>query len=485
MRVRAEPHFPPNHPSSIPLTVSEQLAAFAAETEFRHLPEEVRAKLRAHLLDTFGVALAAVPEQFADHARKAIGTLTPRGRSTVLGASEAWPAAWAALYNGMLAHGLDYDDTHAEAVLHVSTTVVPAALAMAEEANCSGPEFLAAVALGMEVNVRIGLAAPGGFHDRGFHPTGVCGAYAATLAASKALHLPAEGIVHALGLAGSQAAGTLEFLGDGSWSKRLHAGWAAHAGIVASRLGATGFSGPRRTFEGRFGLYRTHLGDSPWDAAAVTRGLGKEWRLLEISLKPYPACHMTHAFIDAARALRRREGFALEAVADIEADIHPRAVPVVCEPLADKWSPRTDYEAKFSLPYTVASMLVRGHVNVDDFTAEAIHDETVLAVARRVRYRADESSQYPRYFDGTLRLRFRDGTVWEHREPINRGHPENPFSFDEVVAKFTANVERIASDAAAKSLENELTALPLRNSLSPLQSALRRLAAEIRYRETT
>lgn len=465
--------FPPADP-----TVSEQVAAFALATRFVDLPRAVREKVHVHVLDTFGVALAAVPERFAQRAFAAIQPLAQSGGASVLGRGETWPAVWAALYNGMLAHGLDYDDTHAEAVLHVSTTVLPAAWAVAEEAGLSPAEFLAAVAVGMEVNVRIGLAAPGSFHDRGFHPTGVCGTYAATVAAGKALGVDSTAMTHALGLAGSQAAGTLEFLGDGSWSKRLHAGWAAHAGIVAARLGAAGFLGPRRTFEGRFGLYRTHLGDQGWDPTVIARNLGDHWRLLEVSLKPYAACHMTHAFIDAAAALRQRQGFNLADLVDIEADIHPRAVPVVCEPVADKFSPRTDYDAKFSLPYTVASMLVRGHVNLEDFTAAAICDEDVLAVARRVRYRADETSRYPRYFDGTLRLRFRDGTVWEHREAINRGHPEQPLSFEQVLEKFRNNVGRVATRDAAKRLEEALTALPTSPSLQPLQLALREVARD-------
>ncbi|MCX8073332.1 MAG: MmgE/PrpD family protein [Candidatus Binatia bacterium] len=472
MRDTAEQHPEQASAEARAASASEQLAQFAARTTFGQLPEAVREKVALHVLDTLGVALAACPEQFARKAMAALEPVAGRGRASVLGHARRWPAAWAALYNGMLAHGLDYDDTHAEAVLHVSTTVVPAALAVAEERELAGSDFLAAVAVGMEVNARIGLAAPGAFHDRGFHPTGICGAYAASVAASKAFGLDARAMADALGIAGSQAAGTLEFLGDGSWSKRLHAGWAAHAGVLAARLGSAGFLGPRATFEGRFGLYRTHLGDRGWDVGVLTDGLGTRWRLLEVSLKPYPACHMVHAFIDAARVLRERPGFALDRIAAIEADIHPRAVPVVCEPLANKWMPRTDYEAKFSLPYTVAAMLVRGHVNVDDFTPAAISDEAVLAVARLVRYRQDETSRYPRYFDGTLRIRFRDGSVWEHRQAINRGHPELPLTRDEVLDKFRHNVCRVATDAAAKQLEVEVTTLPTRPSLGRLRSAL-------------
>jgi len=456
-------------------TASEKLAAFAASVQYDALPKSVQQKVLLHLLDTLGVGLAATVEEFAMRARSAIAALVGRGRgrASVWGASSSWPAPWAALFNGMLAHGLDFDDTHAEAVLHVSTTVVPAALAVAEATATSGGEFLAAIAAGMEVNARIGIAAPGGFHDRGFHPTGVCGAYGAAVAAARAMRLDAGAMVHTLGLAGSQAAGTLEFLGDGSWSKRLHAGWAAHAGIVAAQLGREGFVGPRATLEGRFGLYRTHLGDAGWDVSAATRDLGQNWRLLEISLKPYPACHMVHAHIDAARVLRGRPGFRVDEIERIEADIHERAVPVVCEPLEAKRAPRTDYEAKFSLPYVVASMLVRGHVGVADFTPAAIADEAVRALAARVEYRPDASSQYPRYFDGGLRIRFRNGDVWEHREAINRGHPDKPLGRDEVIEKFRRNVARVWQEKEGEALLVAVQALPRAKSLRQLQRALR------------
>lgn len=454
-------------------SASEQLAEFVAAVRYDHLPRAVQDKVRLHVLDTLGVALAATAEDFAAKARAALRPLAGRGVATVLGEAHGWPAAWAALYNGMLAHGLDYDDTHAEAVLHVSTTVVPAAWATAEEHRISGAEFLAAVAAGMEVNVRIGIAAPGRFHDRGFHPTGICGAYAAAAAAARAAGASAPAIVHAFGLAGSQAAGTLEFLGDGSWSKRMHAGWAAHSGIVAARLGRAGFVGPRGTLEGRFGLYRTHIGEQGWDTSEALAQLGSRWRLLEISLKPYPACHMTHACIDAARVLRSRPGFALAEVEAIEARVHPRVVPVVCEPAHDKVAPRSEYEAKFSLPYTVACMLVRGHVDVHDFTPEAIAEETVLAVAGLVRYQPDPASAYPRYFDGALQIRFRDGRVWEHRQAVNRGHPDYPLDPEEIAHKFRTNATRVLPEQTVDRVVEAVESLPGARSLHSLRRALR------------
>ena len=445
-------------------SASETLAAFAGDVTFASLPPPVVAQVKVHLLDVLGVALAAASMDFGAAVHRVATAMGGPQNCTAIGFRERLPAAWAALVNGTLAHGLDFDDTHPDSVVHVSASVVPAALAVCEELDRSGADFLAALALGMEANVRLGLVARGGFHDRGFHPTGLCGTYACALVAGKVAGLTQSQLADALGLAGSQAAGALEFLTDGTWSKRIHAGWAAHSGLMSARLAAAGFSGPRGTLDGRFGLYRSHLGDNGWDISALTAGLGDRWEMLDIGLKPYPCCHLTHAFIDCVAALRAAHGIDAQQVEDVECFIHEREAPIVCEPSATKRAPQNDYDAKFSLPYTVASMLVRGHVDIDDFTGAAIRDAAVLAVAQRVRYRHDPDSDYPRRFPGWLRMRLRDGRVLEHHEPINRGCAERPLTADEVHDKFRGNATRAiparqteAAIAAVASLEEQAT----------------------------
>jgi 2-methylcitrate dehydratase PrpD len=351
---------------------------------------------------------------------------------------------------------------------------VPAALAACEAANGDGRSFLTALAFGMELSIRLGLVAPGAFHDRGFHPTGVCGAFGAALIAGKIAGLSSVQLADALGLAGSQAAGLMEFLTDGAAVKRMHPGWAAHSGLLAARLAAAGVTGPRAVFEGRFGLYRSHLGDGEWNLSALTSSLGARWHLLDISLKPYPCCHMNHAFIDCAAALQAEHGLAPEGIEQIECFIHPREVPVVCEPLQSKHRPQNDYDAKFSLPYAVASQIVRGHVAVDDFTDRAIREPAVLALAQRVVYREDASNDYPRCFPGWMRVHLRDGGIVEHHEPINRGHAERPLSEGAVRDKFRRNAALAISDPAAEVLLEAVAALEDEPDLS-------RLAAPLRY----
>jgi len=456
-------------------STSESLAEFGAGLRRADLPDGVVTAVARHLLDVLGVALAASTMPFARMALQAATALGGgAGMSgTVIGFPDRLAPAWAALVNGALAHGLDFDDTHAEGVVHVSCSVAPAALAVGEELGADGGRVVTALALGMETAVRLGLAAPGVFHDRGFHPTGVCGAFAATLVAGSLAGLPAARLADALGLAGSMASGLMEFLTDGTWAKRIHAGWAAHGGLVAARLAGEGFSGPRAVLDGRFGFYRSHLGERGWDLDVITRDLGRRWHLLDIALKPYPACHMTHAFIDAAASLRAEAGVTPDAIAAIECDIHPREMPIVCEPRAAKLAPQTDYDAKFSLPYTVAAMLVRGHVGIDDFTPAAIADPAVLALAQRVECRPDPNANYPHSFPGRLRLRLRDGRTLERDEPVNRGSAERPLSDGDVRHKFGRNAELALPAAQVDKLRAAVEHLDAAPSLRELATHCR------------
>ena len=459
---------------SKPASASQALAEFAAGLQSSDLPAPVAAAAKRHLLDVIGVALASSTMPFAHMALQAATALGGQGDGSVIGFPDRLPPVWSALVNGALAHGIDYDDTHQEGVVHVSCSVAPAALAAAEASGPTGGQFLTALVLGMETAVRLGIAAPGRFHDRGFHPTGVCGTFAATVAAGKVAGLPAARLTDALGLSGSMASGLMEFLTDGTWSKRIHAGWAAHGGLVAARLAGAGFSGPGAVLEGRFGFYRSHLGDEGANLDAVTGDLGRRWHMLEIAMKPYPACHMTHAFIDCADSLRAEPGVTPADIESIECFIHPREMPIVCEPRASKLVPQTDYDAKFSLPYTVACMLVRGHVDLDDFTPAAIGDAAVLDLARRVACLPDPDADYPRTFPGRMRLTLRNGRVLERDEPLNRGSAERPLSDDDVRAKFRRNAAMALPPSQVDGLAAAVQSIDTAPSVRKLAAALRK-----------
>jgi 2-methylcitrate dehydratase PrpD len=213
------------------------------------------------------------------------------------------PLTSAVLANASFVHGLDFDDTHTESITHASACVVPAALAAGEKQHADGKSVLTAAVAGYETMTRIGLASPGGFHKHGYHATPICGTFAAGVIAGKLMGLSKEALTNLLGICGSQAAGLQAFLDDGSWTKRLHAGWAAHSGVVAAQLALRGFIGPKTVIEGRYGLLASHFGPGEFDSERILHNLGEVWESNRISLKPYPVCHFSHASMDSARAL--------------------------------------------------------------------------------------------------------------------------------------------------------------------------------------
>jgi 2-methylcitrate dehydratase PrpD len=346
------------------------------------------------------------------------------------------------MLNGLLIHGLDYDDTHLAGVVHVSSTALPTALAMASARHLSGRDLLLGYILAVEVSARIGAAAAGGFHRAGFHPTGVAGAFGCAVAAARLDSLSAEQIATAQGFTGSLAAGSMEFTDRGAWTKRAHAGWAAVCGITAAAFARQGFVSPKHIYEGRYGLFRTHLPDGEVaDLGGLISGLGERWQVPEVAVKLYPSCHFTHAFVDAALELMRGESLSADDVDGVTCLIHRDVVPVVCEPRASKLAPQTDYEAKFSLPFVVATTLVHGRFSLNELRDDALRDPRVLDLATRINDDDDPLSGSPSVYSGEVILRTKSGRELRHREQINRGAAERPIGAADVVAKFVANVE--------------------------------------------
>lgn len=433
------------------MTLALRLAAFAAALRYDDLPPVVTASVRLRVLDILGIALAASTHDFAPSVLGPLHAWGGRGECTVVGAKVTAPAPLAALVNGTLAHGLDFDDTHAASITHASAVVLPAALAVGEAQGADGRAVITSAVAGYETITRLGMAAPGAFHARGWHATAVCGPFAAALAAGRLTDLDPSRLTAALGLAGSVASGVQEFLEDGSWSKRVHAGWAGHGGVVAAALARGGFTGPATILEGRFGLYRTFLGVEPDRSPFDT--LGREWQTLRIGFKPYPCCHYLHAFLDCALALRHEHAIGASEIEAVECLVPAGEVPIVCEPRAAKLRPRTTYDAQFSLPFTVAAALGDGHVGLDTFAPERLADEALLALAERVSHQVDPASRFPDGFPGWIRVRLRDGRVLEARQPDGRGGPARPLPEEAIVTKFRTNAAQALPPARVAAIE--------------------------------
>ena len=430
---------------------ARRLAEWAQGLAARDMPTTVMSNAALRVLDTIGCALAGSHEEHAPAMLGLVSRWKGSGDSTIWGSSHTAAPPQAALVNGALAHGLDFDDTHADSVCHVSAVLTPTVLAMAESEKLSGRDALTAFVAGSEGMIRLGMAAPGRFHARGWHATAVCGVFGAALAAGKCLSLDAERLSAALGIAASMASGVMEFLEDGSWVKRMHPGWAAQSGIQAAVLAEGGFTGPATALEGRLGFYRAALGDIP-DVAKHLESLGDDWEMLRTSFKLYPCCHLNHAYLDAVARLRR-EGLYAEQVDEVECLVPAGEVPIVCEPVEAKRRPRTPYDAKFSLPFCVAAALSDPRVGIGAFTEKSIRDPQLLALADRVTFSVDPASRYPEAFPGWVKVRLRDGGVLEAREESQRGGPDRPIAPDEVIAKFRNNASRLLSPDRVAGLE--------------------------------
>lgn len=435
-----------------------RVAEFAAALDPDDIPDEVLERARHLVLDAVGLAYASTAYRFSGVARDALATFGG-GDHPVLGMPDRLSPRDAAVLNGVLVHGMDFDDTHIPAVTHVSAAALPAALSAATVAGASTREMLLAYVLGVEVSARVGIGGAGGFHDVGFHPTAVAGAFGAAVAAGRLSGLDADGLVAAQGVVGSMSAGLLEFLEDGSWTKRLHPGWAAMCGLTAAAFARAGWTGPAAVYEGRFGLYATHLSGRPNRPEAVGEDLGTRWELMRTAVKPYPICHFNHAFADAALLLRSEHGIDVADVRAIRCAIHPVPGKVVCQPPENKWVPRDEYDAKFSLPFAVSAALARGRFTLAELADEALADPAILALARKVEVVDDHEGLFPDAYSGRVEIELADGRVVAHREQVNRGHDQRPLTNAEIVEKFEGTIGRVADAATAERMRAAVLAL--------------------------
>lgn len=270
-------------------TYSEKFGAFVDDLAFDDVPKHVIDKAKLHILDTLGVAMATYKSPYAEIMLDVCKSMGGSPESTAIGSGGRKSVANAALVNGTMAHGLDCDDFHRGASLHLSTFVVPTALAVSEATGSSGKNALVAAVAGYEMGARLGLAASRKFLMQGWHPTGVLGAFVSAAITGKILGLTGEQIASAIGIAGSQSSGSAQFMEEGSWTKRMHPGWASHSGIIAGLLAQKGYDGPHRIFEGGKGVYVGYLGEGGFDPEKLHQGLGSTWEVEQISYKFYPA----------------------------------------------------------------------------------------------------------------------------------------------------------------------------------------------------
>jgi 2-methylcitrate dehydratase PrpD len=424
--------------------VAETIASWLADSTPERVPDATASVVRTLVVDVAGLCVAARRE---DYVSATLAAVDRGGACTTIGHAGSFDAFGAALLNGTAAHGEDFDDTFEGGPVHSGAVIVPAVLAICEREQLGGPRLLTGIATGVELMCRLSLVAPMATHRAGFHPTAVFGAVAAAGAAAAAMKLPPAAIASALGIAGSMASGIIEYLAEGTWTKRMHAGWAAQSGIRAALLARGGFLGPRTVFDGTHGFYRAFAPSATPDFQPLVEDLGERWVMNGLAFKPYACGTMTQPFIDCAIQLAE-SGVRAEDVREIVCDVAEGTVHRLWEPLDIKRRPPTPYAAKFSTPFCIAVGFFDRRAGFSQFTESRLQDEHVLALASRIRYRVNPADEYPRNFSGHARAELTDGTMREFRQPHMRGGAHSPLSAEEIEAKFMDNTRYGGWDTA-------------------------------------
>ena len=435
------------------ISVAQDLATRIAALSPATLPPGVRAKCEDLAVDVVGLCVTARNE---DYIKSALAGCDDDGPCTAIGHARRLTSASAAFINGTAAHGEDFDDTFEGGPVHAGAVIVPAVLAACERHELDGPSALLGIAVGTEVMCRLSTVVPKAAHKAGFHPTAIYGVMGAAAGVGAALGLAPRQMVDALGIAGSFASGIIEYLAEGAWTKRLHPGWAAQSGIRAALLARGGFYGPRTVFEGVHGLFHGFAHTTQGNYAALTETFGTEWVTETLAFKPYPCGTMAHPYIDCAKRLAAR-GIKATDIKELVCEVAEGTVHRLWEPLAAKQRPPNGYAAKFATPYILATGFVKGGVGLGDFTADAVRNEDVLALAAKVRYVIDPDNPYPNNFTGHIRAVLNDGSVVEERQPHFRGGAHEPLTRADLVEKFMLNARHggwddARADAALKTL---------------------------------
>ena len=439
--------------------ITATLSDFTAGLRLDAVPPEVATRARFLLLDLIGnIVRARHDAESTDSFLRAVRALGfGTGNAGVFGDTARYSPAGAALLNGALGHSLDFDDTHAAGSLHPGAPVIPAALAAGEMAGASGADVLAGIIAGYEVVCRTALALPAKAHyDRGFHPTATCGAFGAAAAAGRVFGLDAAGIAGALGTALSQAAGSLEFLVNGAWTKRFQVGWAATNGLVAATLVREGFKGAAEALEGPHGFLRAYAPD-PQPERAV-QDLGRVYELMATAVKPYPSCRYGHAGIDAAIGLRAEHGLKPAEIEAVTLGLPRAGMMLIGQPAEKKADPANVVDGQFSGPFVISCALATGAMGWDSYAL--LQDPTVRSLLPKVRCEFDPEieAEFPANMSGKVTIRAR-GQSFVRKVVVPKGEPANFLTAAELRGKFHALADTVLGAERAARLADAVLAI--------------------------
>ncbi len=451
--------------------ITRKLAYFAADLRYEDLPAEVVERAKRLILDVVGIMIRARHD--AESTASLIAAVEKLGLAggscSVLSDKQAYAPSAAALIHGTLAHSLDFDDTHAEASLHSSAPIVPAAFAAAEMVDASGKDLIAAIVAGYEIQIRLSLAVgPSDHYNRGFHPTATCGVFGAAAASGKLLGMDGEGIQNAFGIALSQAAGSMEFLADGAWTKRSHVGQAAQNGLICATMASEGFRGVSQAFEGKAGFFASYAPNPAPDKAVS--GLGKNWETMRLAVKPYPSCRYSHAAIDGLIALMNEHRIGEEDVTEVEIGLPRTGWNIIGDPAAEKQNAESIVDGQFSMPFCAAVVLQEGGLQWDDY-AKHVGNQHTRALCKKVHTVVDPraEAEFPENMSATIRIRTAKD-VFETFVVAPKGEPGNFLTDEEFRAKFDGLCEPYLGPERTHRLADTLLSLEQTNSIQSMMA---------------
>lgn len=421
-------------------TVAERYAAYADELSYDDLPAAVVDHTKKLILDIMandigGHAWMESGPKILDGVRSLNRS---QGGATVLATGESMAPEWASLANGSFAHSLDYDNHHAKGVIHAGSSVVNAALAAAEESGADGKELIVAVVIGYEIACRLAMAlGPHSSHEMGFHPTGTCATFAASAVIGRLRGVAPGVIVDAMGLNGSQAAGSMQYVVNGAWNKRTHPGLAAHAGFVAVSLAEAGFLGAAEVFEGEQGFFQGYaLRPRPEEATAT---LGSDYETMNVAIKPFSLCRYTHQTLDLLIDLANERPIDTADVSSILIEMPTYGVQLCGSPIEAKRNPTSPVDAQFSAPYAAALALTEKRAGMDVFTGvleRGLSGEFRRLMAVTDVARADDlDAIHPEFWPGRVTLEIAGEQVERYGRHM-LGEKERPMAMAGVEAKF-------------------------------------------------
>jgi 2-methylcitrate dehydratase PrpD len=442
--------------------------------KYKVLPAEVVDRVKYLLLDYLGVAARGALSDSSRPVQRIINHLDPSHRgAVVIGTKLRASPPLAALANGTAAHSIELDDVVKEASLHPGVTVMSTALAAGHMAGCTGKQLVEAIVAGYETVVRLGIGLnPSAHYARGFHPTATCGTMGSAITAAKILKLNPSEMINALGISGSQAAGSMEFLTDGAFTKRFHAGWAAHSGLMAALLAGEGFTGPETILEGKYGFLKAYSSRPKPDR--ILKNWGRPFQVLKTSIKPHACCRYKQGPIDGILKIMRANKLAATDIESVTLGILKTGFPLVVQPEEQKRNPQSIVDAQFSMPFGAAVAILYGKASLDEYSSANIHSAEVKKMMNRIRCIEvpELDKEFPQRWPALATIKTKTDQEYLVKIDYPKGDPENPLSQDELIQKFKGLTAPVYSKDRMNKIIDKIKTLERTDSLKALSEQL-------------